>query len=206
MNTETKEKPLPEGVQAATDVEVTKPENNLEALQSEEPVAAPVAEEEAEPTLLEEAEARAKESEQHLLRVYADLENLKRRHQKELEGAHKFANEKLIIALLPVLDSMDTALKTIADKVAAEVQGFREGSELTLELFLKVLRDAGVAVIDPQGEPFNPELHQAISMVETDDVAADSVSQVVQKGYQLNGRLVRPAMVMVAKAPAEGSA
>lgn len=150
---------------------------------------------------LEAAEARAEEHFQALLRARAELENLQRRHQKELENAHKYANERLVLDLLPVLDSMENALQVQVGENSAQVASLLEGSRLTLAMLMRVLLGAGVEVVDPVGGAFNPELHQAMSLLESADLAPGSVAQVVQKGYRLNGRLIRPAMVMVAKAP-----
>ena len=135
------------------------------------------------------------------MRAQADLENLRRRHEMDLEKTRKFALNGLIEALLPVVDSMELGLNAAADD-AANVAKLREGSELTLKLLLDALGKFNVEAVNPEGEPFNPELHQAMSMQPRDDVPPNTVVAVVQKGYLLNGRLVRPAMVMVSQKPA----
>lgn len=157
---------------------------------------------EQKPAALEAAEARAEEHFQALLRARAELENLQRRHQKELGNAHKYANERLVLDLLPVLDGMENALQVQVGENSAQVTSLLEGFRLTLAMLMRVLLGAGVEVVDPVvGGAFNPELHQAMSLLESADLAPGSVAQVGQKGYRLNGRLIRPAMVMVAKAP-----
>jgi molecular chaperone GrpE len=151
--------------------------------------------------LLREAQAKAEENWNRSVRAQADLENLRRRHEMDLEKTRKFALNGLIEALLPVVDSMELGLNAAADD-AANVAKLREGSELTLKLLLDALGKFNVEAVNPEGEPFNPELHQAMSMQPRDDVPPNTVVAVVQKGYLLNGRLVRPAMVMVSQKPA----
>jgi molecular chaperone GrpE len=128
-------------------------------------------------------------------------ENVRRRAEREVEHAVKYGVEKILQNLLPVMDSLEKAIES-AEQAGADTeatQAIIEGMGLCQRLFLDVLTKEGVAVVDPHGEPFNPNLHQAISMVENAEVEPNSVVAVVQKGYQLNSRLVRPAMVMVAK-------
>lgn len=124
----------------------------------------------------------------------ADLENQRKRIAREIENARKFANERLLGDLLPVFDSLDAGLTA----AGGEASPLRDGLELTYKQLLKVTGDNGLSVLDPAGEPFNPEHHQAISQVQAPGVAADHVAQVFQKGYLLNGRLLRPALVVVA--------
>ena len=125
----------------------------------------------------------------------ADLENQRKRVARDIEQARKFANERLLGDLLPVFDSLDAGL------AAAGEQGgpLKDGMELTYRQLLKVAADNGLVVVDPAGQPFNPEHHQAISQADPGDAAPGSVLQVFQKGYLLNGRLLRPAMVVVAR-------
>ncbi len=132
------------------------------------------------------------------LRAQADAQNAKRRADQEVEKARKFALEQFTKELLPVVDNLERALEAAADDNEA-VKPIAEGVELTLKSFLDALKKANIEVIDPQGEPFDPNLHQAMSLVENSEVEPNSVIAVVQKGYTLNGRLVRPAMVMVSK-------
>lgn len=125
----------------------------------------------------------------------ADLENQRKRIAREIETARKFANERLLADLLPVFDSLDAGLAA----AGADGGALRDGLELTCRQLLKVAGDNGLSVVDPTGAAFNPEHHQAISQVDAGDAAPGSVVQVFQKGYLLNGRLLRPAMVVVAR-------
>lgn len=148
---------------------------------------------------LEEAEQKATENWDKALRIQAEMENLKRRTQKDLENAHKFALENFAKELLTVVDSLALGLQAaIGD--SPEVQKFREGSELTLKQFEAVFSKFNIEVVNPLGQPFDPELHQAMAMQPSVDAEPNSVINVFQKGYVLNGRLLRPAMVVVAKA------
>ena len=128
------------------------------------------------------------------LRERAELDNQRKRLARDVEQARKFANERLLSQLLPVLDSLEAGLAVKADTA----EHLREGMELTLRQLLKVAADNGMTAIHPQGEPFNPDWHQAISQVAAPDAAPGSVVQVFQKGYALNDRLLRPALVVVA--------
>jgi len=130
------------------------------------------------------------------LRERAELENQRKRMARDLEQARRFANERLLGALLPVFDSLEAGLSAQAQ----DVEKLREGMRLTLRQLGKVAEDNGLQVVDPVGEAFNPEQHQAMSAVPTNEHAPDSVVQVYQKGYLLNERLLRPALVVVAKA------
>ncbi len=150
--------------------------------------------------LLEEARARADEHWDKVLRAQAELDNLKKRHQRELEQAHKFGLEKFVAELLGVWDSLELGYQ--AAKENHDIDKLLEGTELTLKMLADTMGKFGVEQIDPQGEPFDPERHQAMGMVERDDLPPNTVAEVIQKGYALNGRLVRPALVMVSKAPA----
>jgi len=150
---------------------------------------------------LDKAEAKATENYELALRTKADLENSKRRMEKDLSNAHKFSIEKFAGELLPVIDSLEMGLQAAQDE-SATIEKFREGSEMTLKMFLAAIEKSGVEVINPEGEKFNPEKHQAMSMQENNDVEPNTVLIVVQKGYVLNGRVMRPAMVIVSKAAA----
>ncbi|MEQ4450999.1 MULTISPECIES: nucleotide exchange factor GrpE [Kosakonia] len=147
---------------------------------------------------LAEAENRERET---VLRVKAEMENLRRRTEQDIEKAHKFALEKFINELLPVIDSLDRALE-VADKDNAEMAPMVEGIELTLKNMLDVVKKFGVEVIAETDVPLDPNVHQAIAMVESEEIAAGKVLGVMQKGYTLNGRTIRAAMVTVAKAKA----
>ena len=148
--------------------------------------------------LLEDARAKADEHWDQLMRVTAELENTRRRYERELEGARKFALERFVNELLPVRDSLELGVNA-ATESQADAAKLHEGMELTLKMLGDVMQKFGVAVVDPMGEPFDPNLHQALSMQPRDDVPPNTVVVVVQKGYTLNGRLVRPAMVMVSR-------
>lgn len=140
------------------------------------------------------------------LRGQAEAENVRRRAARDVENAHKFALEKFAADLLPVIDSLEKAVESAqlgaetTDAGAANAMG--EGVELSLKLFQDVLEKVGVVRIHPVGEPFDPRLHEAMAMVENPDAEPNSVLDVMQAGYSLNGRLVRAAMVVVSKAPA----
>ncbi len=150
-----------------------------------------------------ELEAQLKDAQQRerdsLLRAKAEVENIRRRTEMDIEKAHKFALEKFSNELLPVIDNLERALD-LADKSNAELVGLIEGVELTLKSLLDAVRKFGMEVVSEVHVPFNPELHQAMTMMESEDVAPNHVMMVMQKGYTLNGRLLRPAMVAVSKA------
>ncbi|HSQ07221.1 MAG TPA: nucleotide exchange factor GrpE [Chromatiaceae bacterium] len=150
--------------------------------------------------LLEDARARADDHWDQLLRTRAEMENLQRRQARELENAHKFALEGFLRELLPVRDSLELGYDA-AHAEGADIAKLREGTELTLKLLNDSMTKFGVEVVAPEGEPFNPELHQAMTLMPRDDLPANTVVSVVQKGYRLNGRLVRPAMVIVSRQP-----
>ena len=137
------------------------------------------------------------------LRAEAEMQNVRRRASKDVEHAHNFGAEKLIQNLLPVIDSLEKALESselVKDlDQDHSAKAVLDGVGLCHKMFLDTLGKENVAVVDPHGEPFDPNLHQAMSMVENPDMEPNSVVAVIQKGYQLNGRLVRPAMVMVSK-------
>ncbi|MFS8425296.1 nucleotide exchange factor GrpE [Xanthomonas campestris pv. incanae] len=129
------------------------------------------------------------------LRERADLENQRKRIARDVENARKFANEKLLGELLPVFDSLDAGLAA----AGTEPSPLRDGLDLTYKQLLKVAADNGLTLLDPVGQPFNPDQHQAISQGEAEGIAPGHVVQVFQKGYLLNERLLRPALVVVAK-------
>ncbi|WHI45625.1 nucleotide exchange factor GrpE [Microbulbifer sp. EKSA008] len=134
------------------------------------------------------------------LRAQAEEQNARRRAQQDIERARKFAVEKLLQDLLPVVDNLERALATI-DTADEANKALVEGIELTHKSFVETLTKNAVEVVDPAGEPFDPELHQAMTQVPNGEVEPNTVLDVFQKGYRLNGRLVRPAMVVVSKAP-----
>jgi molecular chaperone GrpE len=134
-----------------------------------------------------------------VLRSLAEMENVKRRAARDIENAHKFAVEKLLNDLFPVVDSLEKAVETAEQTQGA--QPIAEGVALSLKLFVDTFAKSGVEQIDPLGEPFDPQLHEAMAMVPNPAAEPNSVMDVMQKGYLLNGRLVRAAKVIVAKAP-----
>ncbi len=136
------------------------------------------------------------------LRVAAELQNIRRRAEQDVEKAHKFALEKFAGDLLAVADSLERGLE-LSNPDDEAVKPMREGVELTLKLLLDTLARHQLEQLDPHGEPFNPEHHQAMATEESTHVEPGSVLKVFQKGYLLNGRLLRPAMVVVSKAPAD---
>ena len=142
------------------------------------------------------AEELARNKDQ-LLRTLADMENVRRRAQRDVENAHKFAVEKLLSDLLPVLDSLEKAEETARDSEHAGA--IAEGVSLSLKLFRATLAKAGITEVNPLGEPFDPQLHEAMAMVENPNAEPNSVMDVMQRGYVLNGRLVRAAKVIVVK-------
>ncbi|MBE95435.1 nucleotide exchange factor GrpE [Marinobacter sp.] len=151
---------------------------------------------------IEALKAQAQEFQEQMLRSQAEMQNVRRRAEIDVEKAHKFALEKFVKELLPVADSLEKAVEsTEGHENAGElVASIREGVEMTLNLFMGSLGKFNVVQLNPVGEPFDPQQHEAMSMVPAPDAEPNSVVAVVQKGYTLNDRLVRPAMVVVAKA------
>ena len=147
---------------------------------------------------LAEARRAAQENLDRALRAQAELENVRRRVERDLQNAHKFALERFVSELLPVKDSLELGLSASTEK-GASVESIAEGAELTLRMLEQAMEKFGITAVDPAGEPFNPEFHQAMTMQESDTSESGTVLTVVQKGYLLNERLVRPAMVIVAK-------
>jgi len=133
-----------------------------------------------------------------VLRVQAEMQNLRRRAERDVENAHKYALDKFAPELLPVVDNLERALATIDVGDPAQ-KSVAEGIELTLKTFVDVLVRFKVEAVDPAGQPFDAEFHQAVSMVPNPDLEPNTVMDVFQKGYTLNGRLLRPAMVVVSK-------
>ncbi|SFR17024.1 MULTISPECIES: nucleotide exchange factor GrpE [unclassified Enterobacter] len=192
-----KEQKTPEG-QAPEEI-ITEQHEEVEAVESDasaeqvDPRDEQIANLEAQ---LVEAQNRERDG---VLRIKAEMENLRRRTELDVEKAHKFALEKFINDLLPVVDSLDRALE-VADKSNPDLAPMVEGIELTMKSMLDVVRKYGVEVVADTDVPMDPNVHQAIAMVESEEVAAGNVLGVMQKGYTLNGRTLRAAMVTVAKA------
>ncbi|NQZ49827.1 MAG: nucleotide exchange factor GrpE [Moritella sp.] len=189
--TEAEVQPVVEGVTAE---EVTVEEATVEVDESVARIAALEAE-------LEKATVSAAEFKDVALRAKADADNIRRRAAIDVDKAKKFALEKFANELLPVIDNMERSLLH-ADKENETLLPLIEGIELTAKSLEAALDKFGVKSVNPEGEKFNPELHQAMSMIESTDVEPNTVISVMQKGYELNGRLIRPAMVMISKAAA----
>ncbi len=150
---------------------------------------------------LAEAEAAQKETQDKLLRAHAEMENIRRRSERELENAHKYGMEKFATELLPVIDSLELGLAA-ASAEDADIEKVREGTELTIKLLAAAFDKFGISAVHPIDEEFDPEYHQAMTMIEHAEKDPNTVLDVMQKGYTLNERLIRPAMVVVSKAPA----
>lgn len=176
-----------EATHAQVEGELETPEEIIAALEAE----------------LAAAQATIEGQKEGVLRARAEMENAKRRAEAEVSKARKFALEKFAGELLPVIDNLERAIQ-VADAENEAVKPLIEGVELTMKSFVSTVEKNGLTIIDPQGEPFNPEMHQAMSMQESADMPANTVMAVMQKGYQINGRLLRPAMVMVSRAPEGG--
>ena len=166
-----------------------------------EPQADPVAELTA---ALEEAQEELETAKDRALRAAAEAENVRRRADRSIENAHKFALEKFLGDLLPAVDSFERAADAVAKAEGAEqaMAAMAEGLELSLKLLREAMERQGVAAVDPLGEPFDPNLHEAMTMVDNPESEPNTVLEVFQKGYTLNGRLTRPARVIVARQPA----
>ncbi|MGH8442950.1 MAG: nucleotide exchange factor GrpE [Nevskiaceae bacterium] len=150
-------------------------------------------------TRLAAAEQKAGENWDKALRAAAELENVRRRVERESATTQKYALERILGELIAVADSLDLAMNAVAAE-SAEVRAHLEGLSLTYKQLWATLERHGVSRVDPQGQPFNPDLHEAVSMVEAAGVAPGHVVSVMQKGYKLHDRLLRPAMVTVARA------
>ena len=151
--------------------------------------------------LLNQLEASQKKAEEHwdqLVRLQAEMENLRKRNSKEVENARKFGLEKMAKDLLSVRDSLEMGLNA-AKAENVELEQIREGMDLTLKNLIQVMEKFDIVAVDPMGEKFNPELHQAMNTQETEGVEPNTVVMVMQKGYTLNDRLIRPALVGVSK-------
>ena len=149
---------------------------------------------------LSAAQATVTDQKDSVIRAKAEVDNVRRRAAQDVEKARKFALEKFASELLPTVDNLERGLENI-DAEDEKQKAIGEGVSLTLQGLITALDKFGVKAVNPQDQPFNPELHQAMSMQEVEGVAPNTVIAVMQKGYELNGRLVRPAMVMVSKAP-----
>ena len=167
-----------------------------EKLQAEVEIDQPELPEEQPENQIEELQQKLSTLGEQLLREQAEMQNVRRRAQRDIESAHKYALEKFASELLSVVDNLERAIEAIDAEDEAQ-KAVAEGLELTLKTFIEVLGKYNVEAVDPEGQPFDAELHQAVSTVPNNDVEPNTVINVFQKGYTLNGRLVRPAMVVV---------
>lgn len=177
--------------------EIEKPDLEQENVKDSEEQAQPEAEQNTE-KLLEDARNKADEHWNELLLARADLENMRRRHARDLESAHKHALDKFVNELLPICDSLELGLNA-ANGEEATLETVREGMEMTLKMLLSNIGKLGLEQVNPEGEAFDPERHQAVSMQPAEGIEANQVITVMQKGYSFNGRLLRPAMVVVSQ-------
>ena len=179
------------------DPEMMEEEFDLDAAMEEDPEATPKSGRAA----MEAVEAERDELRDRLMRSLAEAENVRKRAARDVEHAHKFALENFGRELLAVVDSLEMGLAA-ADN--ADAEALREGSEATCKLLKTTLERFGISEVDPEGEPFDPEMHEAMSMMPAPNIEPGSVAKVVQKGYALNGRLLRPARVIVAAEAPQG--
>ena len=168
---------------AEEEAQLESPEKNADSLEAQ----------------LEDAQAKASENWDQFVRTKAEMDNLRRRNAKDVENAHKYGIEKLVNEMLPVIDGMGMGLAA----KDASAESLREGMEMTMGMLTKMMENLGIEEIDPLNEKFDAAKHQAVTMVPSADVEPNTVTAVMQKGYVLNDRLIRPAMVMVSKAVEE---
>ena len=148
---------------------------------------------------LEEAENFAQDAKDDLLRVQAEMQNLRRRTEQDIEKAHKYGQDRFASELLAVMDNLERSLEAASHHKDAAAKTIFDGVDLTLKSFVDCFAKFKIEVVDPHGEPFDPQLHQAMSMQDNPEVEPNTVITVMQKGYTLHGRVIRPAMVMVSK-------
>jgi len=149
---------------------------------------------------LDESTEKLAKKDEEVLRVAAEGMNLQKRLQRDLDNTRKFANDKIIKAMIPVMDSLDKALEVIDDEnCEVTTEAMIEGTQNTHKIFAKVLEENGIEIVNPVGETFDPEIHEAMSMVPSEEHKKNTIVNVFQKGFLLNGRVVRAAMVVVAQ-------
>ena len=191
-----------------TEADQSKNNDAVEADDNNVDQAGPVSNEEIEQELLQEQEQNSSseqlqqqlaDANDQVLRIQAEMQNVRRRTERDIENAHKYALDKFSADLLPVVDNLERALSAIAVDDESQ-KAVAEGIELTLKSFIDVLARFKIEPIDPAGQPFDADLHQAVSMVPNPDLEPNTEMNVFQKGYTLNGRLIRPAMVVVSQA------
>ena len=180
-------------------------EDELDVTQGESPDSSDSEIPEGDPqelhAMLTDARDKADEHWDQCLRLQADIENLRKRRERDVANAHKFALEKFAVDLLPVRDSLEMGLAAAAD--SGDAAKLKEGSELTLKMLASAMEKYNIIEVNALNEQFNPEYHEAMSMQEREDVPPNTVVTVVQKGYLLNDRLIRPAMVIVSRAASQ---
>jgi molecular chaperone GrpE len=186
---------------------VTQDQNPLDELQDDQ-VDISSAMEEGAPLTVEALQQQVEnlkneltQAKEQSLRVQAEMQNVRRRAQQDVEKAHKFGLEKFVSDILPVADNLERTVSAARDS-SGDLQVIVEGAELTLKSLMDALKRHQVEAVYPEGEPFDPQLHQAMTAIENRDVEPNTVLNVFQRGYTLHGRLVRPAMVVVSKSPA----
>lgn len=181
-----------EGQEKVTDTGDSSVENTEKTSESH-------ADSELDAMIAEAVEAALAEQQDMVLRAKAEVQNTLRRRDQDVEKAHKFALEKIGGELITVVDNLERALEAVPDAGDETVKALYEGVELTLKGFVETLNRFDIQQLDPEGEPFDPQQHEAMSLVENDDVEPNTVLTVIQKGYILNGRVIRPARVMVSR-------
>ena len=187
-----------EKVEIMTEENLDPQETKAEEMSSEEVTDATL--EEALKKLVD-AEEVASRANDDLLRVQAEMQNLRRRSEQDIEKAHKYSQEKFSTELLSVMDNLERALAAAANHEDDTVKAIYEGVDLTLKSFTDCFNRFHIEAVDPMGEPFDPQLHQAMTIIENAEVEPNTVIEVMQKGYTLHGRVIRPAMVVVSKEP-----
>ena len=152
---------------------------------------------------LDQAQAEAEQYRDQAVRAHAEMENVRKRAQRDVESARKFAIEKFASELLGVRDSLELGLKA-AEEQSGDYDKLKEGMDMTVRMLVSSMEKVGIEAVDPKGETFNPEFHEAVSTQPSDELEPNTVADVMQKGYTLNGRVLRAAMVVVAKPAGEG--
>ncbi len=203
-NDETSTKDVSEDSQSSTENNDIEPEQQTDAAGSPEAESAAESEQgetdlEAALSKLSGAEQAAQQAKDDLLRVQAEMQNLRRRTEQDIEKAHKYGQEKFSIELMAVMDNLERSLEATSNSEDEAVKAIHEGVNLTLKSFIDCFTKFNIEAVDPLGEPFDPQLHQAMSIQENGESEPNTVIAVMQKGYTLHGRVIRPAMVMVSK-------
>ena len=188
----------PEKMEIMNEENLDLQETNTEERSTEEVTGATLVEALKKIVDAEEVATRANDD---LLRVQAEMQNLRRRSEQDIEKAHKYSQEKFSTELLSVMDNLERALAAAANHEDDTVKAIYEGVDLTLKSFTDCFNRFHIEAVDPMGEPFDPQLHQAMTIIENGEVEPNTVIEVMQKGYTLHGRVIRPAMVVVSKEP-----